>query len=78
MANLVFVRGLHRGAGLHVVRRGHDDHAGDRAHEREVLAALVSGAVLADGDAAVSRADLHVEVRIADGVEKQSKKETNG
>ena len=60
--------GLHGGAGFHVVGGAQDHHAGEGAHQGEVLAALVGGAVLAHGDAGVGGADLHVEVGVGDGV----------
>ena len=59
---------LHRRTRLHIIRRTEHSHTGDGAHQRKVLAALVAGAVLADGNAAVRRADLHIQVRIADGI----------
>src|SRR5699024_2492700 len=65
---LHLVGGLHHLAGLHVVGGAHDGHAGDGAHESEVLAALVGSAVLAHGDTAVGGANLHVQVGIAHGV----------
>ena len=65
---VVGVGRLDRRAGFHIVRRAEHDHAGDGAHQREILAALVGSAVLADGNAAVRRADFHVQVGIADGV----------
>ena len=64
----IFVGGLHHGLGLHIVGGAHDHHAGDGAHQSEVLAALVAGTVLTYGDAAVGSADLHIQVGIADGV----------
>ena len=65
---LVLIGRFDGGARFHIVRRGEHDHAGDRAHEREVFAALVGSAVLADGDTAVGGADLDVQMRVADGV----------
>lgn len=40
----------------------------DNAHEGDILAALVRGAVLAHRDTGVRGTDLNVEMRIADGV----------
>ena len=57
-----------RSTGLHVVGRDNHRHAGDGAHEGDVLVALVRGAVLAHGNSGMSRADLHIEMRIADGI----------
>ena len=65
---LVLIGGFHCGPGLHIVGGGHDHHAGDGAHEGEVLAALVGGSVLPHRDAAVGGADLHVQVGVANGV----------
>ena len=59
----------HGGGLCFVGVRGADDrHAGDGAHERDVLDALVAAAVLAHGHAGVGAADLHVELGIGDGV----------
>ena len=66
--SLVLIGRLDSGARFHIVRRGENDHAGDRAHKRKVLAALVGSAVLPDGDTAVGGADLDVQMRVADGV----------
>ena len=62
--------GNRHGGGLCFVGvRGADDrHAGDGAHEREILDALVAAAVLADADARMGGADLNVEVRVSNGV----------
>src|SRR5699024_2992031 len=65
---VVVVSGDHRGAGLHRVGGAQDHHAGDRAHEGDVLAALVGSAVLAHREAGVGHGDLDVQVRVADGV----------
>ena len=65
---LMLIGRLHHGPGLHVVGGGHDHHAGDGAHQGEVLTALVGGPVLAHGDAAVGGTDLHIQVGVADGV----------
>ena len=56
------------GLGLVGVRGADDRHAGDGAHEREILDALVAAAVLADADARMGRADFDIEVGIGDGV----------
>ena len=61
-------RGAHGGAGLGVVGGDDHGHAGDGAHEGDVLVALVGRAVLADRDAGVRGADVHIEVRVPDGV----------
>ena len=65
---LVLIGGLDGGAGFHVVGRAKHRHAGDGAHKREILAALVGGTVLAHRDAAVGGTDLHVQVGVTDGV----------
>ena len=62
------VGGTHSGAGLHVIGGADDGHAGQAAHQGEILAALVGSAVLTDGDAAVGRADLNVQTGVGDGV----------
>ena len=56
------------GLGLVGVRGADDRHAGDDAHEGDVLDALVAAAVLADADARMGRADFDIEVGIGDGV----------
>ena len=43
-------------------------HAGDLPHQGQVFGALMGGAVLADGDAAVGADDLDVQMGIGDGV----------
>ena len=49
--------------------RGNDyRHTRDRAHERNVLAALMRGTVFTDRDTRMRGADFDVEVRIADGI----------
>ena len=53
---------------LHVVGGNNYGHAGDDAHEGDILAALVCGTVLAHRDTSVRGTDLNVEVRVADGV----------
>ena len=58
-------RRLDRESCLGVVCGIQDDHAGDGAHEGDVLVALVGRAVLANGDTGMGRADLDVVVRIA-------------
>ena len=65
---VMLIGGLGHGLGLHVIGGGHDDHAGDGAHQGEVLAALMAGTVLAHGDTAVGGADLHIQVGVANGV----------
>ena len=65
---LVVVGGDDGGAGLDIVGRAEDDHSGDGAHQGDILAALVGGAVLTDRQAGVGGGNLHVQVRVADGV----------
>ena len=65
---LVVVGGDDGGAGLDIVGRADDDHSGDGAHQGDILAALVGGAVLTDRQAGVGGGNLHVQVRVADGV----------
>ena len=60
--------GLHGGQHFVVVGGVQNHHAGDGAHQGDVLAALVGGAVLAHGDARVGAHNLHVEVGVAHGV----------
>ena len=61
---LHLIGGADSSACFHVVGGADDGHAGQAAHEGEVLAALVRSAVLTDGDAAVGSADLHVQVGV--------------
>src|SRR5699024_5450662 len=49
---------------LDIIGGGSNHHAGNASHKSEVLAALMRRAVLANGNSAVSRADLHVQFRI--------------
>ena len=55
-------------SGLGPVRRDDHGHVRDHPHHRDVLDGLVRSAVLAHRDARVARHDLHVQVRIADGL----------
>ena len=65
---LHLIGGLHHLPGLHVVGGAHDGHAGNGAHEGEVLTALVGRAVLAHRDPAVGGPDFHIQVGISDGI----------
>ena len=57
-----------RRAGARVVGGHEHPHAGQHAHERDVLQRLVRGAVGAHGDARVRGADLDVEPGVAHGI----------
>ena len=65
---LVGVSGAHSGTGFQIVRGADHDHAGDGAHQRKVLAALVGSTVLADGQAAVGGSNLDVQLGVTDAV----------
>ena len=65
---VVGVGGAHGGAGLHVVGGVDDHHVGDGAHQGDVLAHLMGGAVLPHRQARVAGNDLDVELRVGDGV----------
>ena len=65
---VALVGGARHRAGLDVVGRNDHSHARDDAHEGDILAALVRGAVLAHRDTGVRGTNLNVEVRVADGV----------
>ncbi len=65
---LHLVGGTDSSAGFHIVCGADHGHAGDAAHEGEVLAALVGSTVLADGDAAVGSTDLDVQAGVGDRV----------
>ena len=65
---VALVGGARHGAGLHIVGRNDNGHAGDDAHKGDILAALVRGAILAHRDTGVRGTDLNVKVRVADGV----------
>ncbi len=71
-------RGLDGGFRLNVVRRDDDGHAGDGPHQRDILAALVGRAVLADRDAGVGRADLDRQAGVADRVADNLKRPPGG
>ena len=58
----------HHLACLYIIRGTHDRHARNRAHEGEVLTALMRCTVLTDGYAAVCRADLDIQMRIPNGI----------
>ena len=60
--------GLHSQTCFHSVGGIQNGHAGDGAHEGEVLVALVGSTVLTNRDTCVGSTDLYVGVRIADGV----------
>ena len=57
-----------RSLGFDGIGRVDDGHAGDGAHEGDVLVALVGCAVFTDGDTGMGGAELDVQVRIADRV----------
>ena len=65
---LVLQRGADSRLCLHVVSRAHDHHAGDGAHQGNVLIALMGSAVLAYRDARMGSPDLHVQMRVSDGI----------
>ena len=54
--------------GFNIICRVNDNHVRNGAHERDILAALVACAVLADGDACMGCADFYIELRICNGV----------
>ena len=60
--------GAHGLVRLGGVARGEHRHAGELAHERDVLKRLVGAAVLADGETRVREGELHVRAGIGDGV----------
>ena len=59
---------LQRGDRLHRIGGADDGHAGQDAHQRDILQALVGCAVLADRDAGVGGGDLDVQVRVCHAV----------
>ena len=65
---LVLEQGLDGQGHLVGVAGAQNGHAGDGAHEGEVLDALVGGAVLAHGQAAVGAHDLDIHAGVGDGV----------
>ena len=65
---LKLIGGAHTGTSLDVVGGNDHRHTRNRAHECDILAALVRGAVLAHRNAGMSSANLDVEVRVADGI----------
>jgi len=65
---VIVEQGFGRETHFVAVARAEHCHAGDRAHEGEVLDALMGRAVFADGQAAVAAHDLDVQMRVADGV----------
>ena len=60
----MLVSGSHHSLRFNIIGRRSNHHTRDTSHKSEVLAALMSRAVLANGNSAVSRADLHVQFRI--------------
>ena len=65
---VALVGGARHGAGLDIVGGNNHGHAGDDAHQGDILAALVRGTILAHRDTGVRGTNLNVKVRIADGV----------
>ena len=65
---LMLISSLDCSRGFHSIRRADDHHAGDGTHQCEIFAALVTCAVLTHGHTAMSSADLHVQLGIANGV----------
>ena len=59
---------LQGGGGLHGVGGVDDGHAGDHAHDGQILQALMGRAVLTHGDARVGSADLDVEMGVGHAV----------
>ena len=66
--SLKLIGGAHASASLDVIGGNDHRHTRDRAHERDVLAALMRGAIFTDRNARMRGADFDVEVRIADGI----------
>ena len=66
--SLKLIGGAHASASLDVIGGDDHRHARNRAHERDILAALMRSAVFTDRDARMRSANFDVEVRIADGV----------
>ena len=65
---LKLIGSAHASASLDVIGGNDYRHTRDRAHERDVLAALMRGAVFTDRDTRMCGTDFDVEVRIADGI----------
>ena len=59
---------MHCRTRLHIVRRIEHDHSRDRAHQSQILQALMGRSVLTHGDSRMGRSDLHIEVRVTDRV----------
>ena len=66
--SLKLIGGAHASASLDVIGGNDYRHTRDRAHERDVLAALMRGAVFTDRDTRMRGTDFDVEVRIANGI----------
>ena len=64
----VLVGSLHCRARLDVVRRVDDNHSRDRTHQGNILVALMGRAVFPDGNSGMCRTDLHIQMRISDGI----------
>ena len=65
---LKLIGGAHTGTSLDVVGGNDHRHTRNRAHECDILAALVRGAVLAHRNAGMGSANFDVEVRVANGI----------
>ena len=65
---VIVQQSLHRLPHLVAVAGAQNRHVGDSPHDGQVLNALVGGAVLAHGQAAVGADDLHVQARVSHAV----------
>ena len=65
---VVFGRRPHAGLSFNIVSGAHDDHAGDPAHQLDILQTLMGRAVLAHAYPGMGGTDLDVQLGIPDGI----------
>ena len=59
---------LNSGSCLDIIGRAHNNHSGDRAHQRQIFVALMARSILTYRDSGMRCADLDIEVRITDRI----------
>ena len=66
--SLIFNRRFYRSSCFHSITGVDDHHSWDHAHQGQIFQALMRCAVLAHRDSCMGGADLHIQMRISDGI----------
>ena len=61
-------RRLYSSLSFYIIRRIHNDHPRNRAHQRKILTALMGCSILADRDTCMSCSNFYVEMWICDRI----------